>query len=252
MKPSLRQHLFSFFFLSLLFVLSSLTASSQTVQAIQVDEESPMGKDFYRVFFIGDHVVYESQTHFSKSESRLHFDSASGEMTSTDTLLSSGAQSNYFVYHRDSLYGYRYEPWNLLHQQRLLVSKAKENTFGTNGFDGFLKFKPDSSLLNSNGTSLREVYRFAAHPDTPAYRIVFTYDKNLAHLQHSLNPILDSAKQMKLQKLELYILEFRPRGSQITYPGTAMITEMKELPATIPEEVLFYLNWYKDVEQKRK
>ena len=60
---------------------------------------------------------------------------------------------------------------------------------------------------------------------------------------------MDAAKKMKLWKIEITVAAFYHRKSKSPYPASSISFEMRELPETIPADVLFYLNWYKDVVQ---
>jgi len=241
-KPGLIGILFFFF--------ATTTVKAQNIQAIEVRDSSfMMGADFHRAFYIDQYIVYQSRIHFTNSETTTRFDSATNEMIYDDSLISSGWKNRYFVFHRDSSFGYQYNPDKLWLTQRLAIDEARKLIGSTNDFDKLLSQKPDSVLLNADSSERQEVYLFPEKKDTPAIRIVLSYSKKLEHLKYSLNQIIDREKKMKLWKTDISIAPYYDKKAKANFPGGSFISEILELPPVVPEEVLFYLNWYKDLVQ---
>ena len=234
----------------LMFILGSAHVEAQNAQAIEVTDSGYLfGTNFYRVYLINDYIVYQSRIHYTSSKTIASIDSVTKETVYEDSLVSSGWKNRYFVFHRDSSFGYQYGPDKLYITPRLPITEIKKQVAGGNAFEALLATKPDSVVRSSDSAELREVYLSPAKPDTPALRAVFSYSAKLNPLNYSLNPILDSVKKRKLWKFEFFVAGFHHKRSNTTYPAYYVGTVMREFPGPIPPEVLFYLNWYKEVVQ---
>src|SRR5690349_3668874 len=108
---------FLLFFVYLLGVTTapafSQSAAKQVIQAVEINDSSPwFGERFYRIYHSGPFVVYQNQYLFHSSEERLDHD------TVVSTQEQSEWRSYYFVFHKDSSYGRRFEPSNKTYNQR--------------------------------------------------------------------------------------------------------------------------------------
>lgn len=183
-------------FLALICLFASVQAGAQTVQAIEVQDSSFfMGSSFYRVFYIDDYVVYQSRIQYSSSKMIARIDPATKETVYEDSLISTEWKNRYFVFHRDSSFGYQYGPDKLYITPRLAVNDIRKTVAGSNTFEALKAQKPDSVVRNYDSSETTEVYLSPAKPDTPAVRVVFHYSTKLNRLKYSLNPILDSGKK---------------------------------------------------------
>ena len=175
-------------FLALISLIGSVQAAAQNVQAIQVrDSGFMMGLNFYNVFYVDNYIVYQSQIHFSSSKGIATTNPVTNEIVYEDSLIAEGWKSRYFVFHRDSSYGYQYGPDRLYITPRLAVADIKRTVAGSNSFENILSQKPDSVLRSMDSSEMSEVYLYPEKPDTPAVRVVFSYSTKLNHLKHSLN-----------------------------------------------------------------
>jgi hypothetical protein len=220
---------------------------AQNIQAIEVRDTGFFEPGFYKVFFVYDYIVYESKIQTSSSQTIARIDSATNEVIFDDSLISKGLNSSYFVFHRDSGFGYRFSPHKMFLPPRIAVEAGHKEVAGSNQFENFLSLKPDSSFFSADSAELREVFLQPAKPDTPALRLVFSYSRKLNHLKHSLNKTLDAVKKLKLRKIEIIIAAFYDPKSKTNFPQYSFVTEMLELPPVLPQEIQFFLNWYKDI-----
>jgi hypothetical protein len=228
---------------------TSTRVVGQKVQAIEVRDTGLFEPGFYKVFFVDDYIVYESQIHTSSSQMISRFDSATNEVIVEDSLISTGFNSSYFVFHRDSSFGYRFSPHKMYLPPRIAVETGSKDVMGSNQFENSLSQKPDSSFFSPDSAELREVFLQPAKPDTPAFRLVLSYSRKRNNLKHSLNRILDAGKKMKLWRIEITIAAFYDPKSKAHFPQYSFVTEMVELPPVLPREIQFFLNWYKDIVQ---
>ncbi|RYZ30994.1 MAG: hypothetical protein EOO10_00750 [Chitinophagaceae bacterium] len=226
---------------------TSTRVLAQNVQAIEVRDTGFFEPGFYKVFFVDDYVVYESKIHTSSSKMISRVDSVTHELIFEDSLISTGLNSSYFVFHRDSSFGYRFSPNKMFLPPRIAVETGHKDVAGSNQFENLLSQKPDSSFFSPDSTELREVFLQPAKPDTPALRLVFSYSRKLNHLKHSLNKTLDAVKKLKLRKIEIVIAAFYDQKNKTNFPQYSFVTEMIDLPPVLPREIQFFLNWYKDI-----
>lgn len=225
-------------------------AEAQNIQAVEVRDSSfVMGTNFYRIFYVDDYVVYQSQIHYSNSKMKARFDSVTNETVFEDSLISTGWKHNYFVFHRDSNYGYRYNPDKLWLTPRITIDSGRKSIAGANEFEKLLNQQPDSIFYSIDSTERRDIFLTPSKPDTPAIRVRLSYSRTLNHLPYSLNTSIDSARKMKLWKLEIIIEAFYHERTKTNYPEFYFGTEMRELPPIITDEVRFYLDWYKNIVQ---
>ena len=226
---------------------SAIDTTKQIIKGIEVNESNPFfGESFYRIFHVGRFVVYQSQYQFDSSETRLKFDSAGNQLSAVTENKKSEMRNQFFVFHRDSSYGFTYDPHRITESgRRLRVDSAILRIKGTNNFEGLLTQKPDTTSWNTQRTELREVYMQKATKDTPAVRLSFFYSTRLNFLKESLFPAMDSAKQIKLYKIEYLIEEFYSEKERRLWPAMKISTEMKEIEVTNPEEILHYIDSYK-------
>ena len=242
-----------FFCICLIFLISFCKANANDttknkIKAVEVKNTSPyFGEGFYRIFHIDDYIVYQNQYHYSQSESQLKIDSATNETTFDDTLVLEELRDYFFVFHKDSNYGYRYDLKSIYqNNKRYQVDSALKNIRGNNSFETILEAKPDSSVWNDNKTELKEVYIQLKTKDTPAVYITFYYSKNLIHLKESLNSTIDNIKKMKLYKYEILIDEFYSEKDKKLWPSAKHQTEMKEYKVLDPQIIIDNINNYKE------
>jgi hypothetical protein len=226
---------------------SSADTAKQEIRAIEVRNEGQIfDGHFYRIFYAGPHIIYQSQYQFDSSHNRGVFDD-SGNMVSSIVIKEwTEMRNKFFVFHRDSSYGYSFEPYNTgKEDQRLPVDTALLSIAGSFRSEWFFRAKPDTATWNADRTELREVYMQAAGKDTPAVHISLYYTNRLDHLPGSLYPALDSARKIRLYKYEYLISDFYSEQQQKFFPAMKFSTEMKEYVVTDPAAILHYVERYK-------
>jgi hypothetical protein len=91
---------------------------------------------------------------------------------------------------------------------------------------------------------LKEVYISKGTRDTPTCTVNLYYSKKLNYLKESISKKLDSAKQMKLNKLEILIHEFYSSKEKKTFPPSNFRIELKEIKVKNTELITSYLDRY--------
>lgn len=223
----------------------SNVALKKRTSAIEVrSSSSSSGENYYRVYHWNNLTMYESQYRFRSRESHLQIDSTSGQMRSVDTLVLSETRVKYFVYHRDSSYGYSYDPNKKYDGLRIKVDSAVQLITGTNTFENILALKPDSVIWNKNRTLLKEVYAFPSSEDAPSSRWTFWYSKKMNKIGETFSRILDSVKRMKLYKAEYDGETFYFEKGKVQWPAVKSVTEMKVITIDTPDVVRRYFERY--------
>ena len=224
-------------------------SQQQETRAIEVRTSSPMfGESFYRVYYSGDLVLYQSQYRFDSSEVRMKIDT-SGKVAvpSENTMILSEWRNKFFVFHKDSSYGYSYNPHSTIENgKRLNVDSSLKLIRGSNRYDSVISIKPDSSSWLQNHTLLREVYRCPGTDSTPSGRIILTYSKNLVRIKESLNQAVDDMKEMKLFRIQLAYNKFYDKRTRHEWPAMEMLgKEMTEITIKNADEITSYFDQYK-------
>lgn len=219
---------------------------AQKIEAVEVLDISPLMKEtYYKVYYMDSLVMYESRHLYDSSVKQFRLDNKTQEMYSEDTLLVREWRSRFFVFHKDSTYGVRYDPHGEQKEVRMPVNYEIKRIEGTNRFDSFLSVKPDTVSWNTDKTECREVFVLNHKIHSPTGRLIFYYSKRLNHLKKSFNPTVDKAKGMKLFKYEIMFDEFYSEKPKRLWPSTLDVTEMKETVVKDPEDVMGYFNQYK-------
>src|SRR5687768_601477 len=80
-------------------------------KAVEISIDDPfMGYDFYRVFYLDDLRMYQSNYQFDSTVIQMHVDTSTNEISQNQNLALSEKRTRFFVFHKDSAWGYNYEP----------------------------------------------------------------------------------------------------------------------------------------------
>ena len=225
------------------------------IKAIEVlDFSASMGETFYRVYYLDDLLMYQSQYLVDSSFIQFKFDSSTNQFSNNVTLLSSQWKDRFYIFQKDSIYGYNYDPYRSTDDNlRLRADSIIKFVTGTNRFDSFLAIKPDSIIWNADKTEVKEVYFFPQQENIPPGHLSMYYSKNLNHLKESFNRIVDNAKKMKLFKTETIFSEFYSEKDKKLWPPIIYKTEMREFSPEKPEEIIgYFARFKKEVLRKGK
>lgn len=231
-----------------IFIVSVAYSQDAIIKAIEVRDTSIVfGEQFYRVYNLEPYVVYQSQYQSVGSETRPKFDSSTNETSFETTTLWNERRDRFFVFHKDSSFGYQYDPYDSSSDnRRLAVDTAMKRIKGSNNYEKLLSKTPDSTTWNEAKTELREVYVVDCSDTQPRMRIVFYYSAGRNHLKESFNPIIDSVKKMKFYKMELFTEEFYSEADKKLLPPMKLLgSEIREIAMQNSGEVENYIARYK-------
>lgn len=217
------------------------------IKTVEVQHNDPfIGESFYWIFHVDSFVVYKSQYQFDSSSQRLKFDSSGNDISSDIDFIMSEKRNMFFVFHKDSGFGFKYYPHQHFENNTYLpVDSATKMMIGTNSLEGLLQLKPDTITWNDEKTELKEVYMYGGSIDTPKMQLTIYYSSRLNSLKASLNPKLDRGKKMKFYKYEYLFKEFYSEKQKQHWPAMTITSVMKEFTVTNPEEIMQYIGLYK-------
>src|SRR6476660_9598744 len=152
---------------------TSQFSMAEKIQAVEIRDNDPLfGERFYRVYYAAPFVVYQSQHMFGSSQGQVKFDSSTNKPEVELTTETTEQRNRFFVFHRDSNYGFQYDAYATSQAERRLVDSVLKNIRGGNNLESLLCLKADTITWNEGKTELKEVYVQKASEDTPAVRIV--------------------------------------------------------------------------------
>lgn len=242
---------FSIIFVIIVSVQTIVACNNQklfhSIVAVEVKDSSPlMGENYYRIYYLGDLVLFQSRYQVDSLFKQWKVDSSSRELVTEIVEASSQWKDKFFVFHRDSSYGYNYDPYRSEENGlRLRIDSALKRIKGENRLDSFLSVSSDSAIWNNKRTELKEVYFLPAKEGMPAGKVLLYYSENLMALRESFNTVVDSAKKMKLYKIEVLTDAFYDEEKKISWPALKTVTEMKEFTVQNPSEIMNYFIRYR-------
>jgi len=226
------------------FTNASKAQGTDNIKAIEVQILGfPMGDDFYRVYYSGDFIIYKGTYHHTSSF--IEFDSTGRQRKQTE--LVNEKRTRYFIFHKDSAYGYSYTPSDSLWTNRRgkVDSVLKLWIMGQGKLDTLLNLKPDSVIWNQNKTDLKEVYVFPATADCPSFRWIVCYNSTMNDIPETFSVKMDNSKKMKLYKVETASEKFYQSPDKSTWYPLHIINEMHRIDVDHPEEIKSYVDLYK-------
>lgn len=154
----------------------------------------------------------------------------------------------FFVFRKDSLFGYVYYPKlnHTMPEGRLSVdSVLTSSSYESNVYDSLLYLKPDSSYYNAEKNLVR-VYHHPPKKGNPEnYNLFLYYTTKLKGVKETFSKKLDNVKNMKLFRIRILADEAYHEEYKMTLPKREILLEMKEIPIENQEQVLSYFNEYK-------
>lgn len=175
------------------------------------------------------------------------------DSTDTEKLLLREKRHYYFIFHKDSIFGYNYYiyPQHGFPNGKLLIdSVLKTNTFKDNKFDSLLNFQPDSSYSDDSGNFVK-VYNTPRSIEYPeVFTIYFNYTKKLNGINETFSRKMDNVQGMKLFKVVLLAQGAYYEQHKMSMPKREFLYEMKEASLDNSEELFRFFNKYKKEHQK--
>jgi hypothetical protein len=189
----------------------------------------------YDIFYYKDLILYKFQYRF--------------DSLVDGKLLLQEWRSNFFAYHKDSLFGYSYypKPDAVAITRRVSIDTMfKRNAYQPFKFDSIFHSKPDSLYFDEqkNFVKVYNVDTSEKYPEKVTY--YFYYSKKFAGLTESFfSQTLDNEKGLKLFKIRIVLYGHRYEEYKIALPERELLYEMIEIPIKNRTEILNYFDRYK-------
>jgi hypothetical protein len=156
-------------------------------------------------------------------------------------------RSRFFVFHKDSLYGYIYY-LNSPHELpigRLRVDSTLKSNIQTSMYDSLLNVKPDSSYFDAEGNLLKVYNRLASKEDPENFSLYLYYSKKYLGVKEAFSK-MDNVKNMKLFRLRLLAYGGYYTKYNMKFPRREMLLEMEDVPLKDKEVVIDYFHKYQN------
>ena len=189
---------------------------------------------YYDVFFSGDLIMYKYVYRYDSS--------INGRVMLYED------RNNFFVFHKDSLYGYIYDPnpYHIFPDRRLPVdSVLKKNSFESTRFDTLSNLKPDTTYTDKEGNLLKIYIPSEPKTDPSRFVLYFYYNKNLVGINETFSKKMDNLPDMKLCKIKILANEVYDEMYKMSFPKREIYYEMKEIPSFNQKMVAEYFDKYK-------
>jgi hypothetical protein len=209
-----------------------------TLPIVNKDSSITEAKNSYDIFYFEDMILYRFVYRFDSS--------VNGE-----TLLQE-KRKYFFALHKDSLFGYTYDPnpnKRLSDGRFSADSVLKFNTFQNTKVDTLANLKPDSSFYDKG--DLRVVYFHPdnkLHPEEPHpedFDVYFYYTRKLNGVKETFTQKMDNVPGMKLFRILIIASGGYYPEYKMSFPKRGMLYEMKEIQVENREEILHYFDKYK-------
>ncbi len=188
----------------------------------------------YDIFYYDDLIMYKFE---------YRFDS----LVNGKLLLQEWRQI-FFVFHKDSVFGYSYylPPESTAVEGRISVdTMLKRNAYEPFKFDSSLYLKPDSIYFDDE-KNLVNVYNSPVTEDYPErFTIYLYYSKKLKCIAETLSKNKDTVNGMKLFKVRILAHGHYYEKFKISQPRREYLLEMKQIPIKNGMEVMGYFDKYK-------
>ena len=240
---------FPFRFIGVLFILCGCIQSDKyslnddeiyavnitgSMPAITPDTSFTMSNS-YNIFYYGNLIMYRFEYGF--------------DSLVNGKLLLHEARPNFFVFHKDSLFGYSYYPHpdTVAKDVRISIDTMfKRNAYEPFKFDSAFTHKPDSLYFDEQ-ENLVKVYNTSASIKYPEKFIYYLYySKKLAGLNDGFfSRSMDNESGMKLFRIRIMALGHYYEEYKMTLPQREFLYEMKKVPVQDTAEIIGYFRKYK-------
>jgi hypothetical protein len=189
------------------------------------------------------------EVYYEDNLTMYRFEFVSSFFDSDGHFFSPSLQHEYFVFHKDSLYGQMFCPdsSNSQRNQRSLVDTTiVQRTFENRQVDSFSMKTPDTSFTDSDG-NLIKTYKERVPGNPEMFTLRFYYSKELSGIPQTLSRKMDNVKGMKLWRIAIVAGSAFYNQYKMTFPERELYYEMKTVPIKDVDLVRAYFKKYKNV-----
>jgi hypothetical protein len=231
-------NVFVHFWLLLVLGCKVVKVSEREIKSIRVESKFPFyAPDTSFVLHNWYDVAYRE--HMTLYKFRYAFDS----------IMSDGSpvtewRNNFFVFEKDSLFGWGYYPAYGAAGRFRIDSFLKKNRFDPFTLDSSIYPRADSSII-ADGKDLVKIYKSIVSEKFPEnFTIYFSYSDRFKNIPEVLSRNMDRAEGKKLYQVRVVGHGAFYARSDMTVPGREFLWSLQEAPAKFNAEALAYFNKY--------
>ncbi|HEY5967824.1 MAG TPA: hypothetical protein VIU35_07580 [Chitinophagaceae bacterium] len=210
----------------------------KTTPLVNRDNSQSIMENRYNVYYYKDLIMYMFNYRFDSL--------VDNEMVLQETRYF------YFVSHKDSAYGYKYQikidETNTHRMRYKKDSLLKSYGFESNVYDTLINFKPDSIYNKKN-----EIIKVYKNPrsgniaqQVEKSDLYFYYNKELKNISETFSRKMDNIKGMKLYKIVIKVSGGYYTEYEFTFPPRELLQEMKEITIENKDEIMSYFRKYQE------
>ena len=157
----------------------------------------------------------------------------------------------YLTHHKDSLYGYLFDPYHIYPEGRIKIDSLQQLRFENPQWDTIATMKADSNFINEQG-DLVMVYNLPPTPHYPGrFTYYFYYTNRLHDIRESFSKKLEGIYRKKLYRIRMVIHPIYYEPYKMMLPVMESFYEMKPIPVLNKEEIEEYFNKYQKLIEKK-
>ena len=210
----------------------------QQTPVVNRDSSITMIGGTYNVYYYNELLMYKFNYRFDSMVN--------------NQLVFQETRSFYFVFHKDSAYGYRYmiklDKSNEDNVRYKKDSLFKFFSFESNIYDTLINFKPDS-IYKREG----EIVKVYNNPpsansgqQSEKFDLYFYYTKKLKDIPETFSRKMDNEQRMKLIKILVKASGGFYKEFNTTFQPREHLLEMREIPIENKDEIMHYLRKYQE------
>jgi len=165
-----------------------------------------------------------------------------------NSVLLAERRSNYFVFHKDSSFGYRFDMrGNSPIGKHSVDSLLKEQALQNFQWASITKQTAPHSIVNDRAGNLIETYvpEYSQNGSPRRDSVIFYYSDSMNHIAFSFSHELDSTRSSKLYRIRLFNDSTRFGPNNILAPRRESHFEMKDLKINNEQQLKQIFEMYK-------
>jgi hypothetical protein len=169
-------------------------------------------------------------------------------------ILLHESRPNFFVFHKDSVFGYSYYPYQdskAIEGRTSVDTMFSRNAYSPFQFDSLFNHKPDSSYFDLQ-KDLVKIYNYPKSDTAENFTYYLYFSKKFNGLTDGFfSRSAADEKGMKLSRIRIAAHGHHYPGYHFTLPSRELLYEMTRIPVKDTAEILRYFDRYKRDISKR-
>jgi len=204
-----------------------------TMPAITVDTNYTMSNS-YNIFYYDDLIMYKFEYGF--------------DSIVNGKVLLHESRPNFFVFYKDSVFGYSYYPYQdskAIEGRTSVDTMFSKNAYSPFKFDSLFRYKPDSSYFDSQ-KDLVKIYNYPKSDTAENFTYYLYFSKKFNGLTDCFfSRSIADEDGMKLFRVRIVAHGHYYDEYKFTLPPRELLYEMAEIPIKDTAEIMMYFERYK-------